>query len=59
LEMYLADLFTVQASVSGIPAISIPSGTDKNGMPIGIQLIGNSFDEENLFAISEILMHYN
>ena len=57
LEMYLADLFTVQASVSGVPAISIPAGNNPEGLPIGIQLIGNSFEEEKLYAISEILLH--
>jgi len=59
MEMYLADLFTVQASVSGVPAISVPFGTDSNGLPIGIQLLSNAFDEKKLFAISEILMHNN
>lgn len=59
MEMYLADLFTVQASVSGIPAISIPFGRDENGLPIGVQFMSNAFNEKNLFAISEILMHNN
>ncbi|MTI29990.1 Asp-tRNA(Asn)/Glu-tRNA(Gln) amidotransferase subunit GatA, partial [Xanthovirga aplysinae] len=42
LEMYLADLFTVQANVSGMPAISIPNGTDQNGLPIGLQVMTNA-----------------
>ncbi|MGF1637752.1 MAG: Asp-tRNA(Asn)/Glu-tRNA(Gln) amidotransferase subunit GatA [Cyclobacteriaceae bacterium] len=52
LEMYLADLFTVQASVAGIPAISVPNGTDKNGLPIGLQLIANYFEEEQLYKFA-------
>lgn len=53
--MYLEDLFTVQASVSGVPAISIPNGQDKNGMPIGLQILANSFKEAELFAFSHYL----
>jgi aspartyl-tRNA(Asn)/glutamyl-tRNA(Gln) amidotransferase subunit A len=53
--MYLEDLFTVQASVSGVPAISIPNGKDANGMPIGIQIISNSFKEADLYAFSNYL----
>ena len=53
--MYLEDLFTVQASVSGVPAISIPNGTDHQGMPIGLQVISNSFKEADLYAFSNYL----
>jgi aspartyl-tRNA(Asn)/glutamyl-tRNA(Gln) amidotransferase subunit A len=56
LAMYLADLFTVQASVSGLPAISVPSGKDKKGLPIGIQVIANDFEESKLLAFSNYLM---
>lgn len=56
LEMYLADLFTVQASVAGIPAISIPNGKDEQGMPIGLQIMSKDFSEESLFAFSKYLM---
>ncbi len=59
LEMYLADLFTVQASVAGTPAISIPNGTDKAGLPIGLQIMANDFQEENLFAFSNYLLNSN
>lgn len=48
LEMYLADLCTVSVNIAGLPAISIPCGVDKQGMPIGLQLIGKSFGEETL-----------
>jgi aspartyl-tRNA(Asn)/glutamyl-tRNA(Gln) amidotransferase subunit A len=53
--MYLEDLFTVQASVSGVPAISIPNGTDRNGLPIGLQIMANSFKEADLFAFANYL----
>ncbi|SIN66768.1 Asp-tRNA(Asn)/Glu-tRNA(Gln) amidotransferase subunit GatA [Algoriphagus halophilus] len=53
--MYLEDLYTVQASVSGVPAISIPNGKDSKGMPIGLQVICNSFKEAELYAFSNYL----
>jgi aspartyl-tRNA(Asn)/glutamyl-tRNA(Gln) amidotransferase subunit A len=53
--MYLEDLFTVQASVSGVPALSIPNGKDDSGMPIGLQLVANSFKEEELYAFGHYL----
>ncbi len=53
--MYLEDLFTVQASVSGVPAISLPNGKDGQGMPIGLQVICNSFKEAELYAFSNYL----
>lgn len=53
--MYLEDLFTVPASVSGVPAISLPNGKDKSGMPIGIQVMANSFKEAELYAFSNYL----
>ena len=48
LEMYLADICTVSVNVAGLPGISIPVGVDKQGMPIGMQLIGNRFQEETI-----------
>ncbi len=48
LEMYLADLCTVTVNIAGLPGISIPCGVDKQGMPIGMQLIGKHFDEETI-----------
>jgi aspartyl-tRNA(Asn)/glutamyl-tRNA(Gln) amidotransferase subunit A len=53
IEEYLADLYTVQANVVGNPAISIPNGIDKNGMPIGFQIMGNSFEEAKLFDFAK------
>ncbi len=48
LEMYLADICTVSVNIAGLPGISIPVGVDKEGMPIGMQLIGNKFCEETI-----------
>ena len=49
LEMYLADICTVSINIGGVPAMSVPCGLDREGMPIGFQLIGNHFDEETLY----------
>ncbi len=48
LEMYLADICTVSVNIAGLPGISIPCGVDSQGMPIGMQLIGNKFCEETI-----------
>ncbi|SFE62571.1 Asp-tRNA(Asn)/Glu-tRNA(Gln) amidotransferase subunit GatA [Spirosoma endophyticum] len=53
LQMYLADIFTVQANVVGYPAISIPNGTDANGLPIGLQLMAPPFAEGALVALAK------
>ncbi|HCX24994.1 MAG: Asp-tRNA(Asn)/Glu-tRNA(Gln) amidotransferase GatCAB subunit A [Flammeovirgaceae bacterium] len=55
MEMYLADLFTVQASVAGVPAVSVPIGRDSDGMSIGIQAISKAFSEDKLLAFSKYL----
>lgn len=47
-EMYLADICTVPINIAGVPAINVPCGLDKSGMPIGMQLIGKHFNEETL-----------
>ncbi len=51
LTMYLADVFTVSLNVAGVPGMSIPCGFTKNNLPIGLQLIGNYFDEARLFQV--------
>jgi len=48
LEMYLADVCTVPVNVAGLPGISIPCGVDKEGLPIGMQIIGKQFSEETI-----------
>jgi aspartyl-tRNA(Asn)/glutamyl-tRNA(Gln) amidotransferase subunit A len=59
LEMYLADLFSVQANVVGIPGISLPCGNDANGLPIGIQVIADDFKELELFQFSSVFLSLN
>lgn len=59
LEMYLADLFSVQANVTGVPAISLPCGKDKQGLPIGLQIIADDFEESKLFKFSDLVMKMN
>ena len=56
LEMYLADLFSVQANVAGVPAIAIPCGEDKKGLPIGLQIIADDFEESKLLHFSDSLL---
>ena len=51
LSMYLNDIYTASVNLAGIPAISIPSGKDRNGLPFGIQVMGRKFDEEGLLKI--------
>ncbi|MDA8157023.1 MAG: Asp-tRNA(Asn)/Glu-tRNA(Gln) amidotransferase subunit GatA [Actinomycetota bacterium] len=46
LQMYLSDIFTISINLAGVPAISLPCGFTKSGLPIGLQLIGRHFDEE-------------
>ena len=48
MEMYLADICTVSVNIAGLPAISIPAGVDKEGMPIGMQIIGKKFEEQKI-----------
>ena len=55
LSMYLNDVFTVPVNLAGLPAISIPSSKDQNGLPLGLQLIGKAFDEESLYSFASII----
>jgi aspartyl-tRNA(Asn)/glutamyl-tRNA(Gln) amidotransferase subunit A len=56
IAMYLADIFTIQSAIAGLPSISLPLGWHSNGMPFGLQIIGRSFEEEKLLAFSKYLM---
>jgi len=58
IQMYLQDIFTVQANLSGNPAISLPIGQHSNGMPFGLQLIGSHFKEKELMDASSFLMDF-
>lgn len=59
IEMYLADLFSVHANVAGVPGISIPCGKDTQGLPIGLQLIADDFEEEKLLQAANMMMNLN
>ncbi len=48
LEMYLSDIYTIAVNLAGLPAISVPTGRDEGGLPIGMQLIGKAYDEQTL-----------
>tara|TARA_A100001015_G_scaffold316472_1_gene430846 strand:- start:438 stop:1625 length:1188 start_codon:yes stop_codon:yes gene_type:complete len=52
ISMYLNDIFTVPVNLAGIPAISIPAGTDSNNYPLGLQLIGKALDEQKILNIA-------
>ncbi len=52
IAMYLNDIFTIPASLAGMPAISVPAGFDKDGLPLGLQIIGNHFDEQTILNIA-------
>jgi aspartyl-tRNA(Asn)/glutamyl-tRNA(Gln) amidotransferase subunit A len=51
-EMYLNDVFTVTVNMAGLPGIAVPAGTETQGLPMGLQLIGRPFDEETLFSLA-------
>lgn len=53
IKMYLSDIFTVPVNIAGLPAISLPCGTDENNLPIGLQLIANKFEEQTLFNVGD------
>jgi len=55
LSMYLNDVFTVTVNLAGLPGISVPAGLSKEGLPLGLQLIGRAFDEETLFRTAHKL----
>ncbi len=55
LQMYLADIYTVNINLAGLPAISIPCGFSKNNLPIGLQIIGNHYTEKKLFKAAYAL----
>lgn len=52
LKMYLSDIYTISANLAGIPAISVPCGFTKKGLPVGLQILAKPFDEEMLFRIA-------
>jgi aspartyl-tRNA(Asn)/glutamyl-tRNA(Gln) amidotransferase subunit A len=55
IKMYLNDIFTVPASLAGVPAISVPVGLSNNKLPLGLQIIGRMFDEELVLRVGGTL----
>ena len=55
IAMYLNDVFTVPASLAGLPAISVPAGLSREGLPLGLQLIGRTFDEETVLRAAQVV----
>lgn len=55
LQKYKDDIFTVIASISGNPAITVPCGNDSDGLPIGVQIIGSKFSESGLYHLAELI----
>lgn len=52
MKMYLGDIYTISANLAGLPAISLPCGRDSKGLPIGLQLMGNCFEEKKLLRVA-------
>lgn len=57
LSMYLADIFTVTADLAGVPGISVPCGDSREGLPIGLQLLGRHFDEATMIRVAHAYEH--
>jgi len=55
ITMYLNDVFTVPASLAGLPALSLPGGLSQRGLPLGLQLIGRPFDEETVLRAADVM----
>lgn len=55
LQMYLSDIYTTSANLAGIPGLNIPIGKNKDGLPIGLQILTNHFEEEKLFSFAKVL----
>ncbi len=55
IAMYLNDVFTVPASLAGLPGISVPAGLSAEGLPLGLQILGKAFDEETVFKVAGVL----
>ncbi len=55
LQMYLSDIYTVSANLTGIPAMSLPVGADSNGLPIGLQIMAPHFREETIFRLGQYI----
>jgi aspartyl-tRNA(Asn)/glutamyl-tRNA(Gln) amidotransferase subunit A len=54
LSMYLEDIYTLTANLAGVPGLALPAGFDKAGLPVGMQLLGNFFEENTLYRIGKV-----
>jgi aspartyl-tRNA(Asn)/glutamyl-tRNA(Gln) amidotransferase subunit A len=52
LQMYLSDIFTIPCNLAGLPGLSLPCGFSRQGLPIGLQILGNHFQEEKIFRVA-------
>ena len=57
LQMYLSDIYTVTASLAGVPGLAVPIGTHATGLPMGLQILGNAFDESRLLRLGDLVMN--
>jgi aspartyl-tRNA(Asn)/glutamyl-tRNA(Gln) amidotransferase subunit A len=55
MNMYLNDIFTIGISLAGLPAMSIPVSLSSEGLPLGMQVVGRSFDEETMFSVASVI----
>ena len=55
IAMYINDVFTVPSSLTGLPGISVPAGLARDGLPLGLQLLGKPFDEETMLRVADVL----
>ena len=55
LKMYMNDVFTIPASLAGLPGMSVPAGIDSKGLPLGLQILGRPWDEETVFRVSDFI----
>jgi len=56
LQMYLSDIYTTSANLAGIPGLNVPIGKNENGLPIGLQILADHFQEEKLFSFAKVLL---
>ena len=57
MKMYMGDIYTVSVNMAGLPAVALPCGFDKSGLPIGFQLIGNAFSEGKLIEAAQVFQY--
>ncbi len=55
LQMYLSDIYTTSANLAGIPGVNVPCGKDRQGLPIGLQILGKQFDEATILRVADFL----